>query len=79
MLAAKTRLPSAYDTNSYCPQSPSALKMRRLRNMTLNRTTYVKACNIKVELELAEIGAKIKNSLFTKRLPEGWMGRTQRE
>ena len=47
--------------------------------MTLNRTTYVKACYIKVELELAEIGAKIKNSLFTKRLPEGWMGRTQRE
>ena len=36
--AAKTRLPSAYDTNSYCPQSPSELKMRHLQNMTLNKT-----------------------------------------
>ena len=73
MLAAKTRLPSAYDTNSYCPLLPSELKMRSLRNMTLNRTTYVKASNIKVKLELAEIGAEIekKNSLFTKRLLEG--------
>ena len=38
--------------------------MRRLRNMTLNRTTYVKASNIKVELELAEIGAEIQKELL---------------
>ena len=71
MLTAKTRLPSAYDTNNYCPQSPSELQMRRLRNMTLNRTTYVKASNIKVELELAEIGAEIikKELLIHKTAP----------
>jgi hypothetical protein len=64
MVEAKTRLPSAYDTYSYCLQLPSELKMRRLRNMRLNRTTYVKACNIEVKFELAEIGTEMKKKLL---------------
>lgn len=29
--------------------------------MTMNRTTYVKACNIEVKFELAEVGTEIKS------------------
>lgn len=49
--------------------------MRRLRNTTLNRTTYVKACNIKVKFELTEIGAEIKKKLLIHKMaPQGVNG-----
>ena len=36
--------------------------------MTLNRTTYVKACNIEIKFELAEIGAEIKKVLLIHKI-----------
>lgn len=63
-------LPSAYDKDSCCPQPPSELKMRPLRNTPLKGTTHVETCNVEVKFELAEIGAeKGKNSLFSIRFP----------